>query len=320
MHRSDSARKVREVASRAQENRFDTRHGSETEPGTDQVTLGRADQRVISTFSVVGTNVYPVCIIKMNGHAGERIGQGSNEVGQVQTVKVLRVVPTRAIHRSEHPVALQDVDVQHLRALSTRSVFQRDGNHVTLCRGGRRVIDDALAIETRKGDTCAIGADRGDDVLASLDTVDRSRQALFKGRQVEGFLHVQRHRRLVGFAEGIGNFVGEAVRAGEFGIRRVVKAAIRVQGQGAVGHVRDQRDGERITIDIAVRAAAIVGQDARTGQRPVLGERDEVVLRDRGGVHEFGETDRPIGKFEEFDIADEVCAVGGVTARVGDRD
>ena len=79
--------------------------------------------------------------------------------------------------------------------MHARSVFQRDGNHVTLCRGGRGVIDDALAIETRKGDACAIGADRGDDVLAFPDPVDRRRFAGLKSEKVK---HLARQHAAVG--------------------------------------------------------------------------------------------------------------------------
>ena len=96
-------------------------------------------------------------------------------------------------------------------------------------------------------------------------------------------IDVQRHRGLVGAAIAVIDRVGEAVAAREVGIRRVVEAAVRVQGQGAVADVRDQRDGERITIDIAVRSVAVIGQNALAGQRAILGEREAVILR-HGGV------------------------------------
>ena len=97
--------------------------------------------------------------------------------------------------------------------------------------------------------------------------------------------HADGHRGPVARPLAVGEAVGEAVGAREAGIRRIGEGAVRVDQNGAVAGVPEQRGVERIAVGVAV-----VGQHVEGGRAALAGgvhvgdRRDGVIDRVRGVV------------------------------------
>ena len=90
--------------------------------------------------------------------------------------------------------------------------------------------------------------------------VQRIRVVPGHGAAVGGGGHLDRDRGVGRQAAGVASLIGEGVRAGEAGGRRVVERAVRIERQAAVPRGRDERGGQGIAVGVAV-----VGEHAGRG-------------------------------------------------------
>ncbi|GJD54050.1 hypothetical protein OPKNFCMD_6830 [Methylobacterium crusticola] len=148
-------------------------------------------------------------------------------------------------------------------------------------------------------DVAVVGEDRdrGGTVLSDREGVGERRRRIVDRRHRDG------DGGEAGAAVAVRDPVGEAVGAGEVGVRRVGEAAIREKHDRAVGRPRDEPVGEGIAVGIGVRPGAVIRSQA-AGQDPVLGDHEGVVGGDRGRVD-----DRPVD-----------AAARGGTGRIGGGD